>query len=39
MEKDVPKKFRKGISTSKSDIHLIEQRLKLAREDYETFKS
>ena len=32
------KKSRKGISTSKTDIHLIEQRLKLARKDYETFK-
>lgn len=33
------KKSRKGITTPKTDIHMIEKRLKLAGEDYETFKT
>ena len=33
------KKSKKGIATPKTDIKLIEQRLKLAREHYETHKT
>ena len=33
------KKAKKGIATPKADITLIKQRLKLAKEDYETHKA